>query len=117
MTPGSMVATALLLGAFVATAGAYGLLYCLSRLYQGAGFRKATRLSYAILCTVAAAIVLLTPLHVWWKVLVAASCAIYLAIPPVTWRYLNRLHRGDTSHGSQPPERVDRNLFGLFHRA
>jgi multisubunit Na+/H+ antiporter MnhG subunit len=117
MTPGSMVATALLLGAFVALAGAYGLLYCASRLYDKAGLRKATRVSYTILCIVAAAIILFTPLHAWWKMLVAASCGIYLAIPPVTWRYLNRLHRGDTSHGSQPPERADRDLFGLFRRA
>jgi predicted MFS family arabinose efflux permease len=117
MTPGSMVATALLLGGLVAVAGAYGLLYCASRLYDKAGLRTATRLSYTILCMVAAAIILFTPLHAWWKMLVAASCGTYLAIPPVTWRYLNRFHRGDTSHGSQPAEHAGRDLFSVFRRA
>jgi MFS family permease len=117
MTPTAMVATALLLGAFVVMAGVYGLLYCASRLYDKAGLRTGKRLSYAALCAIAAAIVLSTPLHLWWKLLIAASCAAYLAIPPVTWRHLNRIHRGDTSHGSKPAQHADRALSGLFRRA
>jgi len=38
-------------------------------------------------------LVAFTPLHLGWKALIAASCALYLIIPPVTWRYLLRLHR------------------------
>jgi multisubunit Na+/H+ antiporter MnhG subunit len=117
MTPGAMVATALLLGAFVAMAGAYGLLYCASRLYDKAVLRTATHLSSAALCIVATAVILFTPLHAWWKVLVVASCGIYLSIPPVTWRYLKRLHRGNRYHGPRSAKRANRHLFGLFRRA
>ena len=117
MTPGAMVATALLLGAFVAMAGAYGLLYCAARLSDKGVLRTATHFSGVALCIVAAATIIFTPLHPWWKVLVAASCGIYLAIPPVTWRYLNGLHRGNRRHGPQSAKRADRDLFGLFRRA
>jgi len=117
MTPAAMVITALLLGAFVVMAGVYGLLYCASRLYGQAALKTGSRLSYSALCAIAAAIVLFTPLHLGWKLLVAGSCAAYLAIPPLTWRHLNRIHRGDTSHGSKPGQHTDRTLPGLFRRA
>ena len=93
MTPSAMLVTALLLGGFVAAAGAYGLLYCAARISEHKALRAGGYLSYAGLCLIAFALVTFTPLHVGWKVLVAASCAIYLMIPPVTWRYLTRLHR------------------------
>jgi hypothetical protein len=95
VTPRAMVATALLLGAFVAMAGTYGLLYCLAHLGEHAGLRKASLLSYGALCAITAALMVLTSLHFGWKVLIAASCAAYLVIPPITWRYLTRLHRGE----------------------
>jgi multisubunit Na+/H+ antiporter MnhG subunit len=117
MTPTAMVATALLLGAFVVMAGAYGLLYCASRLYDRAGLKTGRRLSYAALCAIAAAVVFLTPLHLGWKLLVAGSCAAYLGIPPLTWRHLNRIHRGDTSHGSKPGQHAGGTLPGLVRRA
>lgn len=95
MTPRAMVATALLLGAFVAVAGTYGVLYCLARLQGRSALRTASALSSAALCAIAAALIVLTPLHLGWKALIAASCAAELALPPVTWRYLTRLHRGE----------------------
>jgi uncharacterized membrane protein YgdD (TMEM256/DUF423 family) len=93
MTPNQMIATAVLLGAFVIAAGAYGLLYCAARISDRKMIRTGGHLSYMGLCLIAFALVAFTPLHFGWKVLVAASCAIYLMIPPVTWRYLARLHR------------------------
>ncbi|HLK87959.1 MAG TPA: hypothetical protein VKT27_15755 [Candidatus Binataceae bacterium] len=96
MTPAAMVATAILLGAFVSTAGVYGLLYCLSHSHERPVVKVGRSLSCWALCAIAAAIVLVTPLHPWWKLLVAGSCAGYLAIPTVTWRHLDRLHRGKT---------------------
>ena len=93
MTPSAMLVTALLLGGFVAAAGAYGLLYCAARISEHKMLRAGGYLSYAGLCLIAFALVAFTPLNVGWKVLVAASCAVYLMIPPVTWRYLTRLHR------------------------
>ncbi len=54
--------------------------------------------SYAALCLIAFTLIAFTPLHLGGKLLIAASCAIYLVIPPLvippmTWRYLTRLHR------------------------
>jgi len=118
MTPRTMVATALLLGAFVAVAGVYGLLYCLSCLRDRRGLRIGSYLSYTALSAIAAMVVALTPLHAGWKVLIAASCVAYLVIPPVTWRYLTRLHRGEKkSHDSGFAKHADRHFADLFRRA
>ncbi|MGD0076410.1 MAG: hypothetical protein ABSD31_19065 [Candidatus Binataceae bacterium] len=118
MTPRTMVATALLLGAFVAAAGMYGLFYCLSRLRNRRGLRIGSYLSYAALSVIAAMVVALTPLHAGWKVLVAASCIAYLVIPPVTWRYLTRLHREERkSHVARFTKRADRHFSDLLRRA
>lgn len=103
MTPRAMLATALALGAFVAAAGAYGILYCAARLWRRRALKTASEASCSAMIAIAAAIVAFTPLHPGWKILIAASCAAYVAIPPVTWRYLNRLHRGErTSHDARP---------------
>lgn len=93
MSAAQMLATASLLGLFVLFAFGYGLLYGLGRLHRrraliGAGFT-----SYGLQCLVTAAVLLFTPLLGWWKALVALSCALYFAIPPVTWRSLAALHR------------------------
>ena len=118
MTPAAMVATALLLGGFVATAGTYGLMYCLFRLWGKPALRVASYLSYGALCTIAGMLVALTPLHIGWKALIAASCMAYLAIPPITWRYLERLHRGErASHDPGFTQHVDRHSAGLLRRA
>jgi hypothetical protein len=118
MTPHAMVMTALLLGAFVSAAGAYGLLFCLSRVAGSRGLKTASHLSYVALCAVAVAIVAFTPLHFWWKVMIAASCAAYIVIPPVTLRYLKSLHRGEkTFDATRPARYFDRHQFGLFPRA
>lgn len=93
MTPLAMVATSLLLGFFVALAGCYGVLFCVGRLRANRTAVYAAYASYGMQVIVAAAIVLLTPLGDWWKLLIAASCALYLPIPSATWRYLENLHR------------------------
>lgn len=112
MTPRAMVATALLLGAFVAAAGTYGVLYCLFRLWRRTELKIASYACYAALCLVTAVILVLTPLHLGWKILIAASCAAYLAIPPVTWRYLQRLHSEERmSHVSGPAQHADRPML------
>jgi hypothetical protein len=111
-----MVATALTLGALVVAAGAYGLLYCMARLRGSARLRVASSASCVALVALAAAIVALTPLHFGWKALVAASAAAYLAIPPITWRYLTRLHRGGND-ASRSAEHAHRARTRLYRRA
>jgi len=94
MTPAEMLITASLLGGFVLAAGAYGLLYCAARISEhNKLLRTGGYISYAAMCLIAFALVAFTPLHLGWKVLILVSCAVYLMIPPMTWRYLARLHR------------------------
>lgn len=97
MSAGTFLATSLLLGAFVLCAGVYGLLYGAARLRQSVGLLRAAGLACGVLCLIAAAIVVATPLEADWKALIAASTLVYCAIPPVTWRYLQRTHR---DHGA-----------------
>jgi len=111
-----MVTTALMLGALVVAAGAYGLLYCVARLYGSLTLRVASRACCVALGVLAAAIVALTPLHYGWKALVVASAAGYLAIPPITWRYLTRLHQGEND-ASRPAEHAHRPRTRLYRRA
>jgi len=92
MTPQAIVVTATLLGTFVATAGAYGVLFCMSSMWAEPRLKPAIYAAYAAMCATACAIVAFTPLHVGWKLLVAASCAAYVVIPPITLRHLARLH-------------------------
>lgn len=93
MTPGEMVLTALLLGLFVALAGCYGVLYCAGRLRANRALLYAAYAAYGMQAIVAAVLVLAGSLGECWKLLIAASCAVYLPIPPATWRYLENLHQ------------------------
>jgi hypothetical protein len=93
MTPGEMVLTALLLGLFVALAGCYGVLFCVGRLRAKRSLLYAAYAAYGMQVIVAASLVLMSSLGEWWKLLIAASCAVYLPIPPATWRYLENLHQ------------------------
>ena len=118
MTPRAMVATALLLGAFVAAAGTYGMLYCLSRLWGRPRLRTWSNLSYGALCAITAAVVAMTPLYFGWKLMIAVSCAVYLMIPPVVWRYLTRLHRREKfSDDPGPAGHVNRHMLGMSRRS
>lgn len=118
MTPRAMLFTALMLGAFVSAAGAYGLFYCLARRLGQSFFMTASMVSYAALMAVCIAIVTLTPLHIGWKIFIAASCGAYAIIPPLTWRYLTQLHRRENpSHDPGPAKHLNRTVPGLFRGA
>jgi hypothetical protein len=102
MTAQAMLASALMLGGFVAAAGAYGILYCLARMWRRGALAAASEIAGAAMIAVAIAIVAFTPLHLGWKILVAVSCAGYIAIPPITWRYLDRLHHRGRTDDARP---------------
>jgi hypothetical protein len=93
VTPVEMVITSLLLGLFVLLAGCYGVLFCIGRLRSNRAFVRAAYGAYALQAMVAAALVLLTSLGDGWKLLIVASWAAYLPVPPLTWRYLENLHQ------------------------
>jgi hypothetical protein len=118
VTPGALIPTALLLGAFVVLAGVYGLLYSLAVLLEKRRLKSAAYVSYLLHVAVMVTVLAATPLRVWWKTLIAASSVAYLAIPLITWRYLTRIHQDEgTSHDSKPARRVGRTLAGMARRA
>ncbi|MGH7813183.1 MAG: hypothetical protein ACREQI_04180 [Candidatus Binataceae bacterium] len=100
MTPHALIATAILLGIFVLLAGLFGLLYGLGALREANRMVTAAYGCWVLQLAVAMAIVVLTPLGVGWKILIVASCLAYLAIPRITWRYLQQLH--SLNEGGQP---------------
>jgi hypothetical protein len=91
MIPLDLLETALLLGLYVALAGAYGLAYAIVRL-KGVSSRGVPVAIYALHAGAAIAIVVWTPLTIGWKGLIVASSIAFLAIPPVTWRFLEHTH-------------------------
>ncbi len=114
MTPHALVITALLLGAFVFLAGLYGLLYCMAMLSGRPRLKSAGFFCYALHFGVMLVIVIGTPLGGWWKALIVGSCFAYLAIPPLTWRYLVKLHRDEEdTRGRKPAEHAARTLVGI----
>lgn len=114
MTPDSLVATALLLGAFVLLAGVHGLLYSLAVLLERPSLKSAGYFFYLLHFLVMLTIVFATPLGAWWKLLIAASSVAYLAIPPITWRHLSQIHRNEERlHGSKSARRAARTLAGM----
>ena len=98
MSPAVFLVTSLSLGFMVLAAGAYGLLYGAARFKDSRALLIAAGLAYAVLALDAAGIVLATPLAPAWKILIAASALAYLAIPPLTWRYLQYTHRDEGAH-------------------
>jgi len=95
MTRLSLLETALLLGVYVTLAGCYGLVYALARLQDVTILRRAAAIVYALHALTAVAIVLWTPLEIVWKGLIVASSVAFFAIPPITWRYLQRSHEAE----------------------
>lgn len=92
MSPRELIVSSLLLGAFVAAGGAYGLLLSIGYALHRRRWHPYALAAYAVQCAVALTILAATPLDWWWKLLIAASCAAYYFVPPLTWRYLVHLH-------------------------
>jgi hypothetical protein len=92
-----MLGTSLLLGLFVLLAGCYGLLYCLGRLRASRSLVRAAAAAY-LLQGVTTGLLASGALDFWWKALLVASFVAYLAIPPLTWRFLEQLHEPQEQH-------------------
>ncbi len=87
-----LLQTALLLGLYVALAGSYGFMYTIARLQDALILLRLAFVLYGLHGLTAIAIVVWTPLQIGWKGLIVASSAGFLAIPPLTWRLLERTH-------------------------
>jgi hypothetical protein len=83
MTPQALIFSALLLGAFVLLAGLYGLFYSIGTLRGARHLVTAGYLCWLIQFLVTLSIIRLTPLGSGWKILIVASCLVYLRIPPL----------------------------------
>ncbi len=88
----SLLQSALLLGLYVALAGGYGFVYTIARLQDAIILHRLSVILYGLHSLTAIAIVAWTPLQIGWKGLIVASSAVFLAIPPITWRFLQRTH-------------------------
>ncbi len=92
MTPTALIETSLLMGLFVLAGGAYGALYAFGRLRSHPNLVRLGRVCCALAFGCAVAITVLTPLDSGWKLLILVSAAVYIIIPPITWRHLEREH-------------------------
>jgi len=87
-----LLQTALLLGLYVALAGAYGIVYAIARLQDASILHRTSLILYGLHGLTAIVIVAWAPLQVGWMVLIVASSGAFLAIPPITWRFLQQTH-------------------------
>lgn len=92
MTPTALIETSLLMGLFVLAGGAYGTLYAFGRLRSRPNLVRMARVCYVLTFGCAVAIAVLTPLDDGWKLLILVSAAVYIVIPPITWRHLENQH-------------------------
>ena len=114
MTPSALIETAFLLGAFVITAGLYGLCLVISVVMERPRVRLAGYVFYALHLTIMVAIVSVTPLYFWWKILIATSAVVYLLIPHLTLRHLSEIHRSEEArHDSKSARRLARTLVSV----
>lgn len=95
MTELGVLETGLLLGLYALLAGAWGILYTVARLCPMAIFRGAAAVHYGLHALAALAILMRTPLGLGWKCLILASSLVFLAIPPVAYRFLQNIHAGE----------------------
>lgn len=93
MTPEALVLSSLLLGVFVLTGGGYSGLYGAARLTARNTLLYAAYACYVLQAFAMIVICWLTPLAPVWKVFIVLSWCVYAIVPPVTWRYLVKLHR------------------------
>ena len=95
MTPVALISTSALLGLFVLAGGGYGCLFSAWKLTERRGFLIGGYACYVMQALVLVAILLITPLAPIWKIFIVMSGAIYAVIPPITWRYLEQLHKSE----------------------
>jgi hypothetical protein len=110
MTATVLMETALLLGLYVALAGSYGLSYAIARLRGAARFPLVPLMIYALHIATAILIVAWSPLQAGWKGLLVASSAAFLAIPPITWRFLEHTHQTEYEDDRKRRNGIDRAL-------
>lgn len=92
MSPAAVLYTAGLCGLLTLAAFAYGGFYAASKLLAKFGMLYGASACYLVVIVLAALIFVSTPLALGWKILIVASALVYMAVPPMTWRFLVKLH-------------------------
>jgi hypothetical protein len=99
----AILETSLLLGLYTLLAGVWGLLYALARLRDASIFGRSAVAAYGLHILAALVIIFWTPLGLGWKCLIVGGSLIFLAIPPVIWRFLQQTHRDMESERDRKP--------------
>lgn len=92
MSPAALLYTAGLMGLLALAGGSYGGLYTVGKLQAKAGLLYAAFACYVTALVLAALIAGFTPLTTGWKILIMVSALVYAVVPPMTWRFLVKLH-------------------------
>ncbi len=92
MTADALLGTALLMGLLVLAGGSYAGLYALGRVRSRPAMVWVGQLCWLVAFGCAVLLAVATPLDFGWKLLLLVSAIVYVVIPPITWRYLERLH-------------------------
>lgn len=98
MNPAALLYTAGLMGLLALAGGSYGGFYTLSKLQAKASLWYVAVACYAAVLVLAVLIAGSTPLAPGWKILVVVSALVYAAVPPMTWRFLVKLHAPQRQH-------------------
>ncbi len=110
----ALLESGLLLGLYVLLGGGWGLLYALGRIRTSAALRRAATALYGLQLLVALAILASTPLAPGWKGLILASTGAFRAVPPLAWRFLQRIHENrEAGDGRQPAQHPGRAVARL----
>jgi hypothetical protein len=91
----NLFATAVLLGIFVLAGGGYGIFYGTAMLRSSVRLECTGYVCYAAQMLIVLGLCIASPLNLVWKVFLAASGIAYGFMPPVMWRFLEAMHRGE----------------------
>jgi hypothetical protein len=105
----AILETGLMLGLYILLAGAWGVLYALAHIRKTPIFGRSAAAAYGMHVFTAFVIVLGAPLGAGWKCLIVGSSLVLLATPPMTWRFLQQIHRdGGSAYDRKSSERPAR---------
>ena len=90
-----LLKTALLLGGLILLGGCYGVLYGIGKLANWRAMQLAGFACYGLQWVIALIVVGLSPLTTPWKLVVIISTLGFFAIPPITWRFVERTHEAE----------------------
>ena len=80
-------------GLYALLAGIWGVLWTLAQFRKTPIYGRSAAAAYGLHTLAALTIILWTPLGFGWKSLIVCSSLVFLAIPPMIWRFLEHTHQ------------------------